>query len=51
MTQTNVIAAVEEGARTVESIAQWVNASVNSLFPETKASFHFRGDAVFLRTR
>lgn len=49
LTQTNVIAAVEEGVESVESIAGWIHASVKSLFSDTQASFPFGGRATFLR--
>lgn len=49
LTQTNVIAAVEGGAETIESITRRVSASMESLFPRARASFLFGGSAMFVQ--
>ncbi len=43
MTQSNVIAALEEGSERAEAIQAWLLADLAPLFPSPRATFPFGG--------
>lgn len=49
MTQSNVIAAVEEGREPVEEVAAWLMSEVTPLFADPRATFHFGGTVTYLQ--
>ena len=48
-TQSNVIAAVEEGSEGIEEIHGWLMDSLDPLFPDSRATFVFGGHIWYLR--
>lgn len=51
MTQSNVIAAVEQGSESPEAVYSWLLDSVSPLFRATTATFPFGGEIWYLRKR
>jgi SAM-dependent methyltransferase len=49
MTQSNVIAAVEEGSESAEAVQTWLLTALQPLFPQPTASFEFGGPLWYLR--
>lgn len=49
LTQSNVIAAVEQGSDTIEDVQSWISQSLQSLFPTLVCHFHFSGYIWFLQ--
>jgi SAM-dependent methyltransferase/GNAT superfamily N-acetyltransferase len=49
MTQSNVIAAVEQGAESLPAVYSWLLESVGPLFPAPAATFLFGGEILFLQ--
>ena len=49
LTQTNVIAAVEEGKESLESVSAWLDSEVPAYFPLKEATFEFRGPIDYYR--
>jgi SAM-dependent methyltransferase len=48
-TQSNVIAAVEQGAESSDEVFQWLLGELSPLFPSTTATFGFRGSISYYR--
>lgn len=48
MTQSNVIAAVEEGRESVEEVTRWLSLEVAHHFSRPQAAFHFGGTVTYL---
>ena len=51
MTQSNVIAAVEQGTATSESVYQWLVGELNALMGEPKGTFPFGGYIWYLQNK
>jgi SAM-dependent methyltransferase len=51
LTQSNVIAAVEEGRERVEDVRAWLRSAVTPLFPGPHATFRFGGTITYLQKR
>jgi len=49
MTQSNVIAAVEQGSESLPAVYSWLLESVGPLFPVRAATFLFGGEILFLQ--
>lgn len=49
MTQSNVIAVVEEGREPVEDVTTWLSSEVARHFPRPQAAFHFGGTITYLQ--
>ena len=49
LTQTNVIAAVEEGHESLESVSAWLDSEISAYFPSKEATFEFRGPIDYYR--
>jgi hypothetical protein len=49
LTQSNVIAAVEQGGEPLPAVYSWLLASVSPLFPVPTATFLFGGEILFLQ--
>jgi SAM-dependent methyltransferase len=49
MTQSNVIAAVEQGSEPLEAVHAWLLETVTPLFPSPTATFAFGGEIWYLR--
>lgn len=48
-TQSNVVAAVEEGAENLEEVHEWLTKSLITLFPDPAATFEFGGYVWYLK--
>jgi SAM-dependent methyltransferase len=51
LTQSNIVAAVEEGRESVEEVATWLISEVTPLFPGPRATFRFGGTVTYLQKR
>ena len=49
VTQSNVIAEIEQGTNYIDDVAAWLTDQVKPLFPDPKATFGFGGSVCFLR--
>ena len=49
LTQSNVIAAVEQGREAIEDVARWLLQSVSPLFLAPTGTFRFGGSIRYLR--
>ena len=49
LTQSNVIAAVEQGREPIEDVARWITQEVSPFFSERAATFPFGGSIRYLR--
>jgi SAM-dependent methyltransferase len=49
LTQSNVIAAVEQGSEQLNDVRAWIRASVAPFFAEPRGTFAFGGDIQYLR--
>ncbi|HVU38588.1 MAG TPA: methyltransferase domain-containing protein [Opitutales bacterium] len=51
LTQSNVIAAVEQGSESLEEVAAWIAAGVRPFFAQPTATMQFGSDIFYLRRR
>ncbi len=50
-TQSNIIASVEEGQSSLESVCDWLHASLEPFFADHEATFEFGGEIWYLQKR
>jgi hypothetical protein len=51
LTQSNVIAAVDEGRERLDDLQEWLVLEVTRLFPGPRAAFRFRSAITYLQKR